>query len=114
MEKEDRRVPFENMVYIADGPSDVPVFSLLQQYGGKTFAIYPKGNVEAFNQVDDLRNNGRIDMFAEADYSECTMAYMWLTQSVLEIADRIYNQCNTQLKSRIKMPPRHLIPKIKE
>jgi len=114
MEKEDRRVPFENMVYIADGPSDVPVFSLLQQYGGKTFAIYPKGNVEAFNQVDDLRNNGRIDMFAEADYSEGTMAYMWLTQSVLEIADRIYNQCNTQLKSRIKMPPRHLIPKIKE
>lgn len=113
MEKNDRRVPFENMIYVADGPSDVPVFSLLQQYGGKTFAIYPKGNVEAFDQVDSLRRDGRIDMFAEADYSEGTMAYMWLTQSVLEIAERIFNQQNEQLRSRVKMPPRHLIPKVK-
>lgn len=27
MDKKDRRVPFENMIYIADGPSDIPVFS---------------------------------------------------------------------------------------
>ena len=114
LDKDDRRVPFENMVYIADGPSDVPVFSLLQQYGGKTFAVYPKGNIEAFNQVDGLRRDGRIDMFAEADYSEGTMAYMWLTQSVLDIADRIYNSHDEQLKSRVKTPPRHLIPRLKE
>ena len=114
MDKDDRRVPFENMVYIADGPSDVPVFSLLQQYGGKTFAVSPKGNIEAFNQVDGLRRDGRIDMFAEADYSEGTMAYMWLTQSVLDIADRIYNSHDEQLKSRVKTPPRHLIPRLKE
>lgn len=113
MEKSDRRVPFENMIYIADGPSDVPVFSLLQQYGGKTFAIYPKGNIDAFNQVDNLRRDGRIDMFAEADYSEGTTSFMWLTQSVLEIAERIYNQQNEQLRNKIKMPPRHLIHKVK-
>jgi hypothetical protein len=28
---EDRRVPFQNMIYIADGPSDIPVFSLQQR-----------------------------------------------------------------------------------
>lgn len=37
---QDRRVPFENMIYIADGPSDVPAFSIVNQYGGKTFAVY--------------------------------------------------------------------------
>ena len=33
---EDRRVPFQNMIYIADGPSDVPAFSIVNQYGGRT------------------------------------------------------------------------------
>lgn len=114
MEKKDRRVPFENMIYIADGPSDVPVFSLLQQYGGKTFAIYPKGNIAAFNQVNSLCKEGRIDMFAEADYSEGTTACMWLVQSVIEIAERIYNSQDELLKSKVKCPPRHLIPQVKE
>jgi hypothetical protein len=36
---EDRRVPFQNMIYIADGPSDIPVFSLINQFGGRTFAV---------------------------------------------------------------------------
>ena len=37
---EDRRVPFQNMIYVADGPSDIPVFSIVNQFGGKTFAVY--------------------------------------------------------------------------
>jgi len=37
---EDRRVPFENMIYIADGPSDVPAFSIVNQGGGRTFAVF--------------------------------------------------------------------------
>ena len=49
--KELRRVQFENMIYIADGPSDIPAFSLVNQNGGATFAIYPKGDMTAMKQV---------------------------------------------------------------
>lgn len=108
MEKEDRRVPFENMIYIADGPSDVPVFSILKQYGGKTFAIYPKGNINAFRQVDALIRDGRVDMYAEADYTKGTTAYMWLMQSVLAIANRIYVAGDETMKKKVKTPPKHL------
>lgn len=105
---DDRRVPFENMIYIADGPSDVPVFSVLKQYGGKTFAIYPKGDSKAFRQVDGLREDGRIDMYAEANYEKNTTAYMWLERTALDIADRIYSNHLEQIKRSVSQPPRHI------
>ena len=68
--EENRRVRFENMIYIADGPSDIPAFSVVKKGGGSTFAIYPKGDVAAMRQVEQMRSDGRVDMYAEADYSE--------------------------------------------
>lgn len=104
----DRRVPFENMIYIADGPSDVPVFSILKQYGGKTFAIYPKSDLEAFKQVDALRKDGRIDMYAEADYSKDTMTYLWLLEHTKEIADSIYSKLLKEVEASASKPPKHI------
>lgn len=37
---EDRRIPFENMIYLGDGLTDVPCFSLLNVSGGKGFGIF--------------------------------------------------------------------------
>lgn len=109
MEDQDRRVPFDHMIYIADGPSDVPVFSILQKYGGKTFAIYPKGDIKAFTQVDNLRRDGRIDMYAEADYSEGTLAYMWLMEHTDRIAQSIFEAREDELKRAVKQGPTHII-----
>jgi len=105
---EDRRVPFENMIYIADGPSDVPAFSVLKSNGGRTFAVYPKGNSRAFKQVNQLIRDGRIDMFAEADYSEGTTTYMWLMENVNQIASNIYNKKSDQIKRSVSKPPEHI------
>ncbi len=107
MDRRDRRVPFENMIYIADGPSDVPVFSVVKQYHGKTFAIYPKGNYKAFKQMENLIRDERIDMYAEADYSEGTTAYMWLTENVKAIAERIYNERMQEVYSSAGEVPSH-------
>lgn len=109
MDKKDRRVPFEHMIYIADGPSDVPVFSILQQYGGKTFAIYPKGDENAFMQVDALRRDGRIDMYAEADYREGTTAYMWLKKQTENIADSIYDMREEEGRRAVGTVPVHIV-----
>jgi hypothetical protein len=41
---EEVRVPFENMVYIGDGPSDIPCMSLLEKAGGLVIGILSEDN----------------------------------------------------------------------
>ena len=106
--KELRRVQFENMIYIADGPSDIPAFSLVNQNGGNTFAIYPKGDMKAMRQVEQMRADGRVDMYAEADYTENTTAWMWITYKIQDIADRIRNTEKGKILSSASGVPKHL------
>lgn len=35
----ERRIPFENMIYIGDGITDIPCFSLVKDRGGRVFGI---------------------------------------------------------------------------
>lgn len=105
---EMRRIPFENMIYIADGPSDVPVFSLLKQYKGRTFAVYPKGNEKAFGQVDQLIKDNRIDAFGEADYTDGTTTFLWIQRQVNQIADRICQEKDEAIRRNVSMPPKHI------
>ena len=103
-----RRIDFRNMIYIADGPSDVPAFSVVKERGGATFAIYPKNNWKAFEQVEKLRQDGRIDMFAEADYSEGTTAYMWICTKIKEFAERLI-QTEQSKRASGNSTPKHLV-----
>lgn len=103
-----RRVDFRNMIYIADGPSDVPAFSVVKGRGGATFAIYPAGDKKAFEQVERLREDGRIDMFAEADYSDGKTASMWICIKIQEFANRI--KAEEQVKRQAgNGTPQHLV-----
>ncbi len=106
--EELRRVRFENMIYIADGPSDIPAFSLVRKNGGATFAIYPKGDGAAFRQVEQMRHDRRIDMYAEADYSEGTTAYMWIQNRIAAYAERIYQAEKSRMVESVSDAPKHL------
>lgn len=103
-----RRVPFENMIYIADGPSDVPAFSVVHGRHGATFAIYPRGAEKALRQVEQLRMDGRIDMFAEADYSKNSTAYMWIMNKIKQFADRIRDHERQRVSANFTDAPKHL------
>lgn len=106
--EEMRRVQFINMVYVADGPSDIPSFSLVNKHGGATFAIYPRGDVKAMRQVERMRAEGRVNMFAEADYSKDSTARMWLCEKVRECADSIRDAERRKLSDSSSPSPTHL------
>ncbi len=106
--REDRRVPFQNMIYVADGPSDVPVFSIVEANGGRTYAVYRPGSQGEFEQAARLLEQGRVDAFGEADYSEGSHTSMWLTHAAQSIAHRIVNDREEALNDRMGLPPRHV------
>lgn len=108
--EEMRRVHFINMVYVADGPSDIPAFSVIKSRGGSTFAVYPRGDMKAMKQVEQLRKDGRVDMFAEADFSEGSTACMWLCNKAREFAETIKIQEKAKLVKFTSQPlPNHLM-----
>ena len=106
---EDRRIPFRNMIYIADGPSDVPAFSIVNQYGGKTYAVYDPNKADnVFRQVYDLEKLRRVKSFGVADYREGSHTARWILHSAREIAESIIQSRNDALRERVSVPPSHL------
>lgn len=107
MRDEDRRIPIRNMIYIADGPSDVPVFSVVKTHGGKTFAVYDRDNEEEFAQNDGLLQSGRIHAYGPADYTSSSPTSMWLKMHLHKICQRIIKERLNALEERLFHPPRH-------
>ena len=105
---EDRRVPFENMIYVADGPSDVPVFSLLRKNGGKAFAVYVPESEAELAQNDALLQAGRVHGYGPCDYSAAAFTPKWIRHALAGMVERLAQERTRALAARVTRPPRHL------
>jgi hypothetical protein len=105
---EDRRIPFQNMIYVADGPSDVPSFSVVKGKGGKAYGVYNPAKQEEYVQNDRLRQSGRIDHYGPADYTDTSSTTQWLRLQIHEICDRIVRDREAAVAQKAARPPRHL------
>ena len=65
--EDERRVPFRNMIYIADGITDVPCMKLVKVNGGNSIAVYQRAKKQ---QADELIQNHRVNFVAPANYKE--------------------------------------------
>ena len=111
---EDRRVPFQNMIYIADGPSDVPAFSIVNQYGGKTFAVYKPGRRDQFVQANKLQEENRVQGIGEATYVDDSLTAFWITNSIDQIASRIVRARQAALREKVGSTPQHILTDLGE
>ncbi|MBI2433444.1 MAG: haloacid dehalogenase-like hydrolase [Candidatus Hydrogenedentes bacterium] len=107
--EEDRRVPVRNMIYVADGPSDIPSFSVIRKHGGLAFAVYEADSEDQFAQVVELQRTGRVDDYGPAEYGAGSQTDKWLRLHVRKIAERIMAERRRALESRVGAGPRHVV-----
>lgn len=69
VEKRDRPVPFENMVFIGDGSTDIPCFRLVKEQGGLSVAVFKPHTKGARKKADNYIKEGRVHCVVPANYS---------------------------------------------
>lgn len=70
VEKRDRPVPFENMVFIGDGSTDIPCFRLVKEQGGLSIAVFQPHKKGARGEANQYHKDGRVNCVVPAIYSE--------------------------------------------
>ena len=105
---EERRVPFRNMIYIADGPSDIPSFSVVRRQGGLAYAVYDPASESQYEQAVRLQETHRVNMIGPADYRQDSPTGRWLLLQVRRMAERIMSERRRVLEDRVQPSPTHV------
>jgi phosphoserine phosphatase len=68
MPREERPIPFSNMIYFGDGDTDVPSMAVTREQGGHAIAVHQPHKGKA--RCKGLLDAHRIDFYAAADYTK--------------------------------------------
>lgn len=83
--REDRYMPYDNIVYIGDSLTDIPCMKLVQSKGGHAIGVYDP-ELQNTKNVEKLFAEGRISFYAPADYREDKPLDLYLKTVINEIA----------------------------
>ncbi len=68
---DERPIPFDRMIFIGDGDTDVPMMKMMHTKGGFSIAVYdPRANERDQAKVYRLISEDRVNFVAAADYRE--------------------------------------------
>jgi haloacid dehalogenase-like hydrolase len=72
MPEAERPIPFQNIIYVGDGMTDVPSMALTKKSGGHAVAVYDPRGDKGRSTCVKLLDAGRVDFIAEADYRKAS------------------------------------------
>jgi len=67
-----RPIPFQNIIYIGDGLTDVPCMTVIRKNGGYAIAVYRSNDSPGKKICKELLKAERVDFIAKADYKSET------------------------------------------
>lgn len=110
MAPELRPVPFQNMVYVGDGPTDVPCFTVMRRNGGQAIAVYnPEDPTRSsFKKCYQLCTHAdRVKNIAPSDFRQGSHLRLLLEEMVQEIAERIVQRRRDDLEAGTVKAPKY-------
>jgi hypothetical protein len=108
MPPELRPIPFHHMIYVGDGPTDVPCFTLMKKYGGNALAVYnpDETNRSSFRKCYQLSAHAdRLKHIAPADYREGSHLRLLLEEMTLEIANGMVRRKRSEIEDGMVSAP---------
>jgi len=90
MPEGERPIPFQHMLYLGDGLTDVPCMTVVKNYGGFAVAVHKPRSQSSMDVCRELVDANRIDFYAPADYRQGRR----LEQRVQTILDLIIARIN--------------------
>ncbi len=88
VQKRDRPVRFENMVFIGDGSTDIPCFRLVKEQGGLSVAVFKPHTKGARSKADNYIKDGRVHCVVPAIYSDGSELDRIIKANISAIATR--------------------------
>ncbi len=89
------RIPLSQMVFVGDGYTDIPCFSLIKQNGGIPIAVYDHKQTEKWGNAFQFVADGRVSNLHSANYKEGSDLVNFLTMAVRSLAERIAVAANS-------------------
>jgi len=68
--EQSRPVPFKNMIYVGDGLTDIPCFSLVERGGGIAFGVFQSGGESAKQAFQRFLETKRVRSIHHPDYRD--------------------------------------------
>ena len=70
IEESKRPVPFQRMIYVGDGTTDIPCMRLVKNFGGHSIAVYNPKDKSKRAEMNTLIRDNRVNHVCPADYSD--------------------------------------------
>lgn len=71
MPDDERPIPFERMIFLGDGDTDVPTMKMMHTKGGFSIAVYdPRNEPNDHSKIHRLISEDRVNFVAAGDYTE--------------------------------------------
>ncbi len=84
--KEKHHIPFKQMIFVGDGYTDIPCFSLIKKQGGVAIAVYDPQRRDKWESAYQFMYQGRVNNLLSVNYAPDGELSLFLSLAVRKMA----------------------------